>query len=69
VEGLAWLIRVLLAVVGIALLRWAYAILDNIWTYNDSGTAAYILYSLVPGIPAAICLYAAVRGPSAVRRR
>jgi hypothetical protein len=69
VDGLALLIRVLLALVGFALLRWAYAILDNIWNYNDSGTAAYVIYSLVPGLPGVLCVYLAIRGPNALRRR
>jgi hypothetical protein len=69
VDGLALLIRVLLALVGFALLRWAYAILDNIWNYNDSGTAAYVIYSLVPGLPGVLCVYLSIRGPNALRRR
>ncbi len=55
-------VRVLLAVIGLALLRWAYAILDNIWNYNDSGTLAYVVYALVPGLPGLLCVYLALRG-------
>jgi hypothetical protein len=54
-------IRVVLAAVGIALLHWAYAILSNIWTYNDSGTPAYIVFALVPGVPGLLCVYLALR--------
>jgi hypothetical protein len=59
----------LLAVAGVALLRWACAILDNIWTYNDGGTFTYILYALIPGLTAAVCIYLAVRGPKALKSR
>ena len=69
VEGIVLLVRVLLAAIGVALLRWAYAILDNIWNYNDSGTVAYVVYSLAPGLPGALCIYLALRGPHALRRR
>jgi hypothetical protein len=55
-------IRVLLTAIGIVLLGWAYAILDNIWNYNDSGTLAYILFSLVPGLPGVLCIFLAWRG-------
>jgi hypothetical protein len=67
VDGIVVLLRLLLAVVGAALLWWAYAILDNIWNYNDSGAGTYIIYSLIPGLPGALCLYLAVRGPGGGR--
>lgn len=54
-------VRVLVALAGVALLRWAYAILDNIWNYNDSGTATYVLYALIPGVSGVLCLYWAAR--------
>jgi hypothetical protein len=55
-------IRVLLTATGVALLLWAYVILDNIWNYNDSGTLTYILYALVPTLLGLLCLYLALRG-------
>jgi hypothetical protein len=55
-------IRVLLTAAGVALLLWAYVILDNIWNYNDSGTLTYILYALVPALLGALCMYLALRG-------
>ena len=61
-------LRVLLAVVGFALLYWAYAILDNIWTYNDSGTAAYIVYAAFPGLSGLLLLYLAVKSRAGSRR-
>jgi len=54
-------LRVLLAAVGVALLAWAYVILDNIWNYNDSGTLTYVLYALIPGVPGVMCIYLAFR--------
>jgi hypothetical protein len=44
-------LRGLAAVAGLMLLYWAWVILDNIWTYNDSGTLTYVLFALVVGIP------------------
>jgi hypothetical protein len=44
-------IRGLAAICGAALLYWAWMILDNIWTYNDSGTLTYVLLALVVAIP------------------
>ena len=55
-------IRVLLTAAGVALLLWAYVILDNIWNYNDSGTLTYILYALVPALLGVLCLFLALRG-------
>jgi hypothetical protein len=54
--------RCLAAVIGLALLYWAYVILDNIWHYNDSGTLLYILFACVPGIPGLALLAFALRG-------
>ena len=56
------LVRVLLGAVGLGLLKWAYVILDNIWTYNDSGTLTYILFASVPAVPGVLLLYLALRG-------
>lgn len=44
-------VRALAAVTGATLLVWAWRILDNIWTYNDSGTLTYVLLTLVIAIP------------------
>ena len=52
----------MLVALAVVLLAWAYVILDNIWTYNDSGTATYLLFALVPAIPGLLCLYLALRG-------
>ena len=49
-------IRVLLTAAGVALLLWAYVILDNIWNYNDSGTLTYILYALMPALLGVLCI-------------
>ena len=54
--------RGLAAVVGLALLSWAWVILDNIWTYNDSGTLLYILFACMPGLPGLALLAFALRG-------
>jgi len=54
--------RCLAAIVGLALLYWAYVILDNIWTYNDSGTLTYVVIALVVGIPGLVLLAFALRG-------
>ena len=62
------LIRVMLATVGVVLLCWAYFILDNIWTYNDSGTLTYVLYAAVPALAGGVCLYLALR-PGRARTR
>ena len=61
-DGIVILIRVLLAATGIALLRWAYAILDNIWNYNDSGSLTYVIFAAVPGVPGLLAAVLAVRG-------
>ena len=53
--------RVLLAAIGVALLCWAYFILDNIWHYNDSGTLTYVLYASGPALAGGVCLCLAVR--------
>jgi hypothetical protein len=55
-------LRGLSAVAGLALLWWAGHILDNIWTYNDSGTLTYVLCALVVGLPGLALLAVAVRG-------
>ena len=62
-------IRVLLTAAGVALLLWAYVILDNIWNYNDSGMLTYILYALVPTLLGLLCLYLALRGWSRSAKR
>ena len=36
---------------------------DEIWTYNDSGTLAYLVFAAVPGPPGALLLCFAVGGP------
>ena len=59
--GSGVVVRLLLAILGVVLLWWAYVILDNIWSYNDSGTVAYVTYALVPGVPGVLCLYWAIR--------
>lgn len=38
---------------GVTLLAWAWTILDNVWTYDDSATLSYILLSIVVAIPGA----------------
>ena len=55
------MLRVIAGVIGLALLRWAYVILDNIWGYNDSGTAAYIAMAAIPGLPGLALIYLALR--------
>jgi hypothetical protein len=55
--------RGLAAILGLALLFWAWVILDNIWTYNDSGTLTYVVFALVPGLFGVALLAFAVRGP------
>jgi hypothetical protein len=55
------LIRILLAALAIGLLWWAYAILDNIWNYNDSGTLTYITFAAIPGLPGLLLLYLSLR--------
>jgi uncharacterized membrane protein len=55
--------RGLAAVVGLVLLYWAWVILDNIWTYNDSGTLTYVVIACVPGLLGLALLTFAVRGP------
>lgn len=51
--------RVMAGALGLLLLYVAGHVLANIWTYNDSGTLAYILYALVPGLPGVMLLIAA----------
>jgi hypothetical protein len=55
--------RALAAIIGLALLYWAYVILDNIWTYNDSGSLTYMVFACVPVIPGVALLALALRGP------
>jgi hypothetical protein len=56
-------IRVLAAVTGVTLLVWAWHILDNVWTYNDSGTLSYVLLTIVVAIPgAALTAFAILAG-------
>ena len=55
--------RALAAILGLALLFWAWVILDNIWTYNDSGTLVYIVFACVPGLLGVVLVAFAVRGP------
>jgi hypothetical protein len=64
VSALVGAVRFVIGVVGVGLLWWAYNILDNIWTYNDSGTLAYILFAAIPGLPGALLLYLAIIGRS-----
>jgi nitrate reductase gamma subunit len=54
--------RGLAAIIGLTLLFWAYVILDNIWTYNDSGTLTYVVIALVVGVPGLVLLAFALRG-------
>jgi hypothetical protein len=58
---LVGVVRLLVGAIGLGLLKWAYLILNNIWTYNDSGTLAYILFAAIPGLPGALLLYLAIR--------
>jgi hypothetical protein len=44
-------IRGLAAICGATLLYWAWVIIDNIWTYDDSGTLTYVLMALFVAIP------------------
>jgi uncharacterized membrane protein len=55
-------LRGLAAVAGLMLLYWAWVILDNIWTYNDSGTLTYVVIACVPGLLGLALLAFAVRG-------
>ena len=57
------LMWVALATLATALITWAYVILDNIWTYNDSGTVTYVIYAAIPGLPGLLLLYLAFRPP------
>ena len=50
------------AVLGTGLLYWSVIILDNIWTYNDSGTARYLVFAAVPGVPGLMLLAFALLG-------
>jgi hypothetical protein len=52
----------LAAGVAAVLLWWAYEILDNIWTYNDSGTLTYICFAAIPGVPGLLAAWFAVHG-------
>ena len=52
--------RALAAIAGLALLYWAWVILDNIWTYNDSGTLTYVVFALVVGLPGLALVAAAL---------
>jgi hypothetical protein len=54
-------VRVLLGAAGVVLLGWAYAILDNIWHYNDSGTMTYVVFAAIPAVPGVLLLYLAIR--------
>jgi hypothetical protein len=54
--------RIIAAVVAVVLLSWAYEILDNIWTYNDSGTLTYVAFAAIPGVPGLLAGLFAVRG-------
>ena len=55
-------VRVVAALVAAPLLWAAYAILDNIWNYNDSGAVTYITFAAIPGVPGLIAAFFAVRG-------
>jgi len=48
--------------VAAPLLLWAYAILDNIWHYNDSGAITYVAFAAIPGVPGLLAAVLAVRG-------
>jgi hypothetical protein len=61
-------VRIASGVLAALLLLWTYAILDNIWNYNDSGTVAYILIASVPGVPGLLLAAVAVHGRLPVRR-
>jgi hypothetical protein len=54
--------RAVAAAVAAVLLWWAYAILDNIWNYNDSGTLSYVGFAAIPGIPGLLAGVFALRG-------
>jgi hypothetical protein len=54
--------RVLAAIMGAALLSWAWIILDNIWHYNDAGTLIYVVLASVLGLPALALVAFALRG-------
>jgi NhaP-type Na+/H+ or K+/H+ antiporter len=53
-------LRGLAAIAGLTLLSWAWIMLDNIWTYNDSGTLTYVLFALMVGIPGVTLVAAAL---------
>jgi hypothetical protein len=53
-------LRGLAAIAGLTLLYWAWIILDNIWTYNDSGTLTYVLFAIMVGIPGLTLVAAAL---------
>jgi hypothetical protein len=57
--------RLVMGVIGLGLLYWAYKILGNIWGENDSGTLAYVIFAAIPGVPGALLLYLAIIGRSA----
>lgn len=54
--------RIVAGLVAAPLLLWAYAILDNIWNYNDSGALSYVVFAAVPGVPGLLAAVLAVRG-------
>lgn len=64
------LVRLVVAVVALGLIYWAYAILGNIWgDEHDSTTLTYVFFAAIPGLPGALLLYLAIIGRSANGRR
>jgi hypothetical protein len=55
-------VRIIAALIAAPLLLWAYAILDNIWHYNDSGAISYVAFAAIPGVPGLLAAVLAVRG-------
>ena len=53
----------LAAALGAVLLgRWSYGILSHSWGENDAGLALYLGFASVPGVPAVLLMFLALRG-------
>ena len=67
-RGSTWLgvlrtvLRLAAALGAVLLGRWSYGILSHSWGENDAGLALYLGFASLPGVPAVLLMFLALRG-------